>query len=113
MTPRSLSRQRSRSFETSKNYLEQDGYTFTGNRPEEKDRQLLVQFDNVIAELRNMKPVHQAIIKDITDKMGNGMADFARKAAFGDSGVKTVEEYNLYCWYVAGVVGEGRAANDS
>jgi len=90
-----------------KDYLEQDGWTFTGNRPEEKDRQLLVQFDNVIAEFRNMKPVYQAIIKDITDKMGNGMADFARKAAFGDAGVNTVEEYDLYCWYVAGMVGEG------
>lgn len=90
-----------------KDYLEQDGWSFTGNRPEEKDRQLLVQFDNVIAEFRNMKPVYQAIIKDITDKMGNGMADFARKAAFGDAGVNTVEEYDLYCWYVAGVVGQG------
>ncbi|KAF2175797.1 farnesyl-diphosphate farnesyltransferase [Zopfia rhizophila CBS 207.26] len=90
-----------------KDYLEQDGWTFTGNRPEEKDRQLLVRFDNVIAEFRNMKPVYQAIIKDITDKMGNGMADFARKAAFGDAGVNTVEEYDLYCWYVAGMVGEG------
>ena len=90
-----------------KDYLEQDGWTFTGNRPEEKDRQLLVQFDNVIAEFRNMKPVYQAIIKDITDKMGNGMADFAQKAAFGDAGVNTVEEYDLYCWHVAGVVGEG------
>ncbi len=90
-----------------KDYLEQDGWTFTGNRPEDKDRQLLVQFDNVIAEFRNIKRVYQAIIKDITDKMGNGMADFARKAAFGDAGVNTVEEYDLYCWYVAGVVGEG------
>ncbi len=90
-----------------KDYLKQDGWTFTGNRPEEKDRQLLVQFDNVIAEFRNMKSVYQAIMKDITDKMGNGMADFARKAAFGDAGVNTVEEYDLYCWYVAGVVGQG------
>jgi farnesyl-diphosphate farnesyltransferase len=90
-----------------KDYLEQDGWTFTGNRPEEKDRQLLVQFDNVVAEFRNMKPVYQAIIKDITEKMGNGMADFARKAATGDASVNTVEEYDLYCWYVAGLVGEG------
>jgi farnesyl-diphosphate farnesyltransferase len=39
--------------------------------------------------------------------MGNGMANFARKAAFGDAAVNTVEEYDLYCWYVAGMVGEG------
>ncbi|KAK1621891.1 putative farnesyl-diphosphate farnesyltransferase [Colletotrichum phormii] len=90
-----------------KDRLEQDGWTFIGNRPEEKDRQLLVQFDIVIAEFRNMKPVYQAIIKDITNQMGNGMADFARKADSGDAGVNTVAEFDLYCWYVAGVVGEG------
>jgi farnesyl-diphosphate farnesyltransferase len=90
-----------------KDHLGQDGWTFTGNRPEEKDRQLLVQFDNVITEFRNVKPVYQTIIKDITDEMGNGMADFARQAAFGNACVNTVEEYDLYCWYVAGVVGEG------
>ncbi|KAF2268992.1 putative farnesyl-diphosphate farnesyltransferase [Lojkania enalia] len=89
-----------------KDNLDRDGWTFTGNRPEEKDRQLLVQFDNVIKEFRNLKPVYQAIIKDITDKMGNGMADFARKAASGNVSVLTVEEYDLYCWYVAGVIGE-------
>jgi farnesyl-diphosphate farnesyltransferase len=65
-----------------------------------------VQFDYVITELKNMKPVYQAIIKDITDKMGNGVADFARKVVFADAGVNTVKEYDFYCWYVAGVVGE-------
>jgi farnesyl-diphosphate farnesyltransferase len=90
-----------------KDYLDQDGWTFTGNRPEEKDRPLLVQFDNVIAEFRKLKPTYQAIIKDVTDRMGNGMADFARKAALGDVSVSSVEEYDLYCWHVAGIVGEG------
>ncbi|EXJ91897.1 farnesyl-diphosphate farnesyltransferase [Capronia epimyces CBS 606.96] len=82
------------------------GWIFTGNRVEEKDRELLVQFDKVIGEFRKLKPVYQVIIKDIADQMGNGMADFARKAAFGPVGVDTVDEYDLYCWHVAGVVGE-------
>ena len=90
-----------------KDYLDKDGWTFTGNRPEEKDRELLVQFDNVITEFKKLKPTYQAIIKDITDKMGNGMADFARKAALEDVSVNSVEEYDLYCWHVAGIVGEG------
>ncbi|KAJ5667862.1 uncharacterized protein N7477_006432 [Penicillium maclennaniae] len=90
-----------------KDHLDHDGWTFTGNRPEEKDRELLVQFDNVIVEYRKLKQPYQAIIKSTTDKMGNGMADFARKAAFGDISVSTVEEYDLYCWHVAGIVGEG------
>ncbi|PKX90406.1 bifunctional farnesyl-diphosphate farnesyltransferase/squalene synthase [Aspergillus novofumigatus IBT 16806] len=90
-----------------KDILEQDGWTFTGNRPEEKDRELLVQFHNVITEFKKLKPAYKAVIKDITDKMGNGMADYCRKAALDDASVKTVEEYDLYCWYVAGLVGEG------
>ncbi|KAB8236505.1 bifunctional farnesyl-diphosphate farnesyltransferase/squalene synthase, partial [Aspergillus alliaceus] len=90
-----------------KDFLDQDGWTFDGNRPEEKDRELLVQFHNVITEFKNMKPAYQAIVKDITDKMGNGMADYCRKAELEDASVKTVEEYDLYCFYVAGLVGEG------
>ncbi|KAI9376441.1 isoprenoid synthase domain-containing protein [Aspergillus egyptiacus] len=90
-----------------KDFLEQEGWNFTGNRPEEKDRELLVQFHNVITEFKKMKPAYQVIIKDITDKMANGMADYARKAALEDASVITVEEYDLYCYYVAGLVGEG------
>ena len=43
----------------------------------------------------------QRVIEDICKRMGNGMADFIPKE------VKTVEEYNLYCHYVAGLVGIG------
>jgi len=38
--------------------------------------------------------------------MGNGMADYANNAEF-NAGVKTIKEYELYCHYVAGLVGEG------
>lgn len=44
---------------------------------------------------------YQRVIEDICKRMGNGMADFIPKE------VKTVEEYNLYCHYVAGLVGVG------
>ncbi|WEW59619.1 bifunctional farnesyl-diphosphate farnesyltransferase/squalene synthase [Emydomyces testavorans] len=90
-----------------KDFLEVDGWTFDGNRPEEKDRELLVQFHNVITEFKKIKPAYRVIIKDITDRMGNGMADYCRKAEFENVNVNTVEEYDLYCWYVAGLVGEG------
>lgn len=90
-----------------KDILTQDGWNFTENRPEEKDRELLVHFQNVITEFKNMKPAYQAIIKDVTDKMGNGMADYCRKAEESDASVKTIKEYDLYCYYVAGLVGEG------
>ncbi|KAM5470849.1 bifunctional farnesyl-diphosphate farnesyltransferase/squalene synthase [Microsporum audouinii] len=90
-----------------KDILEEDGWSFTGNRPEEKDRELLVQFHNVITEFKKIKPAYKAIIKDIADKMGNGMADYARRGERDEEIVKTIDDYDLYCYYVAGLVGEG------
>jgi farnesyl-diphosphate farnesyltransferase len=90
-----------------KNIIEKDGWNWNGNRKEEKDRQLLVEFENVIAEYKSLKPAYRAIIKDMTDKMGNGMADFVVKAANDGISVQKIEEYDLYCYYVAGLVGEG------
>jgi farnesyl-diphosphate farnesyltransferase len=87
--------------------LEKDGWTFTGNGPDEKDRELCVHFDVVITEFKLLKPAYKAIIKDITDKMGNGMADYAINAEHNVNGVNTVKDYELYCHYVAGLVGEG------
>ncbi|KAJ4293138.1 bifunctional farnesyl-diphosphate farnesyltransferase/squalene synthase [Kalmusia sp. IMI 367209] len=89
------------------NIIEQDGWTFTENGPNEKDRQLLVEFNVVIEEFKKLKPAHQAIIKDITKRMGNGMADYVRNAEFNTNGVNSVKDYELYCHYVAGLVGEG------
>ena len=87
--------------------IEQDGWTFDGNGPGEKDRQLLVEFDKVIREFKQVKPEYRDIIKDITKKMGNGMADYAGNAEFNDYGVDKIKDYDLYCHYVAGLVGEG------
>jgi farnesyl-diphosphate farnesyltransferase len=89
------------------NKLEEDGWCFTGNRPEEKDRGLLVQFKYVIAEFKKLKPEYQAIIKNVTETMGNGMADYANNAEFNEVGVDKIKDYDLYCHYVAGIVGEG------
>ncbi|EDU50381.1 ERG9 Phytoene squalene synthetase [Pyrenophora tritici-repentis] len=86
--------------------LEQDGWNFTENGPNEKDRQLLVEFNVVIEEFKKIKPAYQEIIKDITKRMGNGMADYANNAEF-NAGVDTIKDYELYCHYVAGLVGEG------
>ncbi|KAJ8113292.1 hypothetical protein OPT61_g4553 [Boeremia exigua] len=87
--------------------LEQDGWTFTENGPNEKDRQLLVEFNVVIEEFKHIKPAYREIIKDITKRMGNGMADYANNAEHNLVGVDTVKDYELYCHYVAGLVGEG------
>ncbi len=87
--------------------LEVDGWHFDGNRPEEKDRELLVNFRVVVEEFKKQKPEYQAIIKDICHKMGDGMADYCLNAEFNEKGVDRVADYDLYCHYVAGLVGEG------
>ncbi|KAK3367499.1 isoprenoid synthase domain-containing protein [Podospora didyma] len=87
--------------------MEKDGWTFDKNGPNEKDRELLVHFDDIITELKKVKKPYYDIIRDITEKMGNGMADYCVRAESDANGVKTIEEYELYCHYVAGLVGEG------
>lgn len=85
--------------------MEQDGWQY--HESKEKDRELLEKFDCVITELKKIKKPYYEIIKDMTIKMGNGMADYAQNTYMIENGVQTIEEYELYCHYVAGLVGEG------
>nr|A0A3G1DJL2.1 RecName: Full=Squalene synthase R6; Short=SQS; Short=SS; AltName: Full=Squalestatin S1 biosynthesis cluster protein R6 [Phoma sp. MF5453]AMY15074.1 squalene synthase [Phoma sp. MF5453] len=80
-------------------------WTFHDSGPDEKDRELLVHFDCVAREFAKVKDEYKVIITDITKKMGNGMADFVVNGEL--TGVRKIEDYELYCHYVAGVVGEG------
>lgn len=97
------------------NVIDKDGWTFDGNGPDEKDRELLVQFDNVVTEFLKIKSPYRKIIKDITRRMGqgmaeyqeNGMVDYAREKKGEVDGIITVDDYELYCHHVAGLVGEG------
>ncbi|KAI9888055.1 MAG: bifunctional farnesyl-diphosphate farnesyltransferase/squalene synthase [Watsoniomyces obsoletus] len=89
------------------NILEKKGWTFDGNRPDEKDRDLLVHFDVVTEEFTRVKPVYQHIIKDITRRMGSGMAEYANNAEHNANGIDSIKDYDLYCHFVAGLVGEG------
>jgi farnesyl-diphosphate farnesyltransferase len=75
--------------------------------PDEADRQLLVEFDVVIKQFSEVDEKYREVIKDITKRMGNGMADYANNAAHNLYGVDTLEDFDLYCYYVAGLVGEG------
>ncbi|KAG5988850.1 Delta(24)-sterol C-methyltransferase, partial [Claviceps pusilla] len=88
--------------------MEIDGWQY--HESKEKDRELLEKFDVVITELKKLKPQYYAIIKDITVKMGNGMADYAQNDEMIKNGVQTIKDYELYCHYVAGLVGEGLTA---
>lgn len=89
------------------NILDKSGWTFDGNHAKEKDRELLVHFDCVITEFAKIKPPYQKIIRDITKRMGDGMAFYCENAEHNTNGVDSIEDYEKYCHYVAGLVGEG------
>jgi farnesyl-diphosphate farnesyltransferase len=88
-------------------YIEVDGWSYNSNGREVRDRHLLANFASVVEEFRKIKPVYREIINDITRKMGNGMADHAHNAEHNVNGVNTIKDYDLYCHYVAGLVGHG------
>lgn len=85
-------------------HMEDETWTFNGSGPDEKDRDVLVRFDCVTREFNKLKDEYKAIIQSSAKEMGNGMADYARLASLS---VETIKDYELYCHYVAGLVGEG------
>ena len=58
-------------------------------------------FNRVTRIYLQFRKEYQDVICDITKRMGNGMADFIEKE------VITVKDWDLYCHYVAGLVGIG------
>jgi farnesyl-diphosphate farnesyltransferase len=86
-------------------HVDDKTWTYLGNGPEERDRELLVHFDCVTREFNKIKDEYKVIIKDITKRMGNGMADYVVDA--DGTGLKRTKDYEQYCHYVAGIVGEG------
>lgn len=94
--------------------LTQEGWTFDGNGPNEKDRDLLTRFHVVVTEMGHLDPASRGVIIDICEKMARGMADFAHRDELARKSsdpnakwLKDIEEFDLYCHYVAGLVGEG------
>ncbi|KAJ7035080.1 squalene synthase [Mycena alexandri] len=96
------------------------GWHFTDSGPDEKDREVLVDYAVVVEELGRLPAADRDAIVSIAQKMGLGMADFAaraesyaankEKAGEGEDDGKylpTIASYELYCHYVAGLVGEG------
>lgn len=59
-------------------------------------------FNIVIDCFSGLAEPYQAVIADITQRMGNGMAKFIESHE-----CKTIAEYDEYCYYVAGLVGIG------
>jgi farnesyl-diphosphate farnesyltransferase len=76
------------------------GWTFT-RCGEGFEKTLLVEFDRVIDAFLDLKPEYQSVVQDITQRMGEGMAEFLNKK------VHSMQDWDRYCYYVAGLVGIG------
>jgi farnesyl-diphosphate farnesyltransferase len=75
------------------------------NVGEDDERILLEEFDKVLRVFQTLSKEDQGILQDICQQMGDGMAEFLKKDI--RLGTASLDEYNLYCHYVAGLVGEG------
>ncbi|KAG5497735.1 hypothetical protein JKF63_04001 [Porcisia hertigi] len=68
---------------------------------EGRERELLEKFHCVSRSFNQLKKEYQAVIADICERMANGMCEFLKRP------VVTKKDYDLYCHYVAGLVGHG------
>ena len=65
------------------------------------EKNLLENYQKVGNVFKTLKKESQDVIQNITKKMSEGMIIFL------NTKIKTKHEYSLYCYYVAGLVGEG------
>jgi farnesyl-diphosphate farnesyltransferase len=72
---------------------------------EADELRLLQDFPKCHRVYAALNPRSRAIIDDITQRMADGMAEFVGKDL--GQGTKDISEYNRYCHFVAGLVGEG------
>lgn len=84
--------------------LDDPNWTMTGVG-EGDERKLLEEFPKCQRIFQQLQPEARDVIKDITKRMADGMADFVAKDM--GQGTEDMQQYNLYCHYVAGLVGEG------
>ncbi|KAL3941770.1 MAG: hypothetical protein SGBAC_003914 [Bacillariaceae sp.] len=69
------------------------------------EKRLLQNFDKCHRVYAKLSEKSQSVIADITQRMADGMAEFVGKDL--GQGTVDVEQYNRYCHFVAGLVGEG------
>jgi len=87
--------------------LHEPGWNYVGAK--DKDAIVLEEFAKVQEEFARLDPKYQVVIEDMCREMGAGMADFAALSTPETpvAEIQTIEDYDLYCHHVAGLVGEG------
>ncbi|EGG20766.1 farnesyl-diphosphate farnesyltransferase [Cavenderia fasciculata] len=81
--------------------LYQPGFKASGYGTNNDERHLVENFDKVVDVFLSLNEGFCPIIQDITKRMAYGMSEFLQKE------VVTMPEWDLYCHYVAGLVGIG------
>mmetsp|Transcript_3765 Transcript_3765/g.5438 ORF Transcript_3765/g.5438 Transcript_3765/m.5438 type:complete len:793 (+) Transcript_3765:56-2434(+) len=69
------------------------------------EKRLLEEFPKCQRVYAALEPQARRVIADITQRMATGMAEFVDKDL--GQGTRDISEYNRYCHFVAGLVGEG------
>ncbi|KAL2463145.1 Squalene synthase [Forsythia ovata] len=64
-------------------------------------RVVINKFHHVSTAFMELGRSYQEVIEDVTMRMGAGMAKFICKE------IETIDDYDEYCYYVAGLVGSG------
>ncbi|VEU34553.1 unnamed protein product [Pseudo-nitzschia multistriata] len=72
---------------------------------EADEKRLLQQFDKCHRVFAKLSDKSRRVIVDITQRMATGMAEFVGKDL--GQGTTDIDQYNRYCHFVAGLVGEG------
>lgn len=65
------------------------------------DNKLVQEFDNVLNLYSNLPNLYRSIIEEITRNMSEGMIKYL------NHNIVSINDYNEYCFYVAGLVGIG------
>mmetsp|Transcript_148422 Transcript_148422/g.261967 ORF Transcript_148422/g.261967 Transcript_148422/m.261967 type:complete len:526 (-) Transcript_148422:6-1583(-) len=76
-----------------------------GDVGKDDEARLLREYSRVERVFLALPAGQQAVINDICNKMGNGMAEYLGRDL--GAGTEDIADYNRYCHIVAGLVGEG------
>lgn len=85
-------------------HLEDPAFNLPGIGDTPDYKKLMTNFDKVVRCYQGLGEEYKLVIADITRQMGQGMAKYA------DFRPDTIEDWDEYCYYVAGLVGIGLSA---
>ncbi len=83
------------------NRINKEDFTLENVGDTQVYQDLMLHFDKIVREYQNLGQEYKDVITEITHEMAIGMNKYAQKI------VKSYQDWNDYCYYVAGIVGVG------